>query len=90
LARVLIRLLLPKTTNFAKITLEQLEQIEGLVDNRPSGVLGERVGLLLESGSEAFQRKSGDALLDLIHREVITILFSHNLNAIQEIWHGAI
>jgi ABC-type polysaccharide/polyol phosphate transport system ATPase subunit len=45
---------------------------------------------ILAVGDEAFQKKSRDALLDLIHRGVTTILVSHNLNAIKEICDRAI
>lgn len=45
---------LSKTTNFAIITPKQLKRVESLVDNRRSGVWGEGVGLLFQSGSEVF------------------------------------
>ena len=61
-----------------------------MVDNRPSEVVGERVGLLLESGSAAFQKKSRDALIELIKGGVTTMLVSHNLNAVKEICNRGI
>ncbi len=45
---------------------------------------------VLAVGDEAFQKKSKDALLQLIKEGVTTILVSHNLNAIREICHAAV
>jgi homopolymeric O-antigen transport system ATP-binding protein len=45
---------------------------------------------ILSVGDEAFQKKSKDALLQLIKGGVTTIFVSHNLAAVKEICHGAI
>ena len=45
---------------------------------------------ILAVGDESFQKKSKDALLQLINGGVTTILVSHNLTAIREICHRAI
>ncbi len=45
---------------------------------------------ILSVGDEAFQKKSKDALVQLIRGSVTTIFASHNLNAIKEICHRAV
>ena len=45
---------------------------------------------ILSVGDEAFQKKSKDALLQLIKGGVTTIFVSHNLTAVKEICHRAI
>ena len=45
---------------------------------------------ILSVGDEAFQKKSKEALLNLIHRGVTALFVSHNLDAIKEICHRTI
>jgi ABC-type polysaccharide/polyol phosphate transport system ATPase subunit len=45
---------------------------------------------ILAVGDQTFQKKSKDALLQLIKEGVTTIFVSHNLNAIREICHRAV
>jgi ABC-type polysaccharide/polyol phosphate transport system ATPase subunit len=45
---------------------------------------------ILAVGDESFQKKSKDALLQLIKGGVTTIFVSHNLTAVKEICHKAI
>jgi ABC-type polysaccharide/polyol phosphate transport system ATPase subunit len=45
---------------------------------------------ILAVGDEGFQKKSKDALLQLIKEGVATIFVSHNLTAIREICHRAV
>jgi ABC-type polysaccharide/polyol phosphate transport system ATPase subunit len=45
---------------------------------------------ILSVGDEAFQKKSKEALLNLIHRGVTTIFVSHQMSAVREICNRAI